>query len=192
MAANTLMERVVYRIFGTNFFIGNQIKTQIRMLATWVPPEFKNRQMDDLGCGDGKITLRLKEVFQPRRLRGFDVNASLVRRACKIGVDARLQDFSTGLPSGELAVMWGVLHHLKDRESCIKRIKENYAMAFLREPLRNNPIAGFEMGRPLIKAEIDDLTQKYFPGARSFSYGHCIFIFYVTPGYLPAEPPNKK
>ncbi|HEX7474997.1 MAG TPA: class I SAM-dependent methyltransferase [Dehalococcoidales bacterium] len=185
MAVSSQLQKIVYSIFGTNFFIGNQIKTQIKMLATRLPPEFKDRELDDLGCGDGKITLRLKEVFRPRRLRGFDVNPSLIKRARKIGIEAQFGDLDVGLPSGELAVMWGVLHHLKDRENCIKKIKENYSMAFIREPVKNKAIAGLEMGRPLIKEEIESLVKKYLPNARTFYYGHCIFIFYIAPGFNP-------
>lgn len=170
-------------MFGTNFYIGNQIKDQISVLGTRVPPEFLHRDLDDLGCGDGKITLRLKEIFQPGRLRGFDINPALVKRAGKKGIDAQVMDLNAGIPAGELAVMWGVLHHLNDSETCLKRIRENYPMAFIREPIKNNVINGLEMGKPLIKQEIEDLIQKYFANARTFYYGHCIFIFYISPEY---------
>jgi 2-polyprenyl-3-methyl-5-hydroxy-6-metoxy-1,4-benzoquinol methylase len=153
------------------------------MLKTKLPSVFKHREMDDLGCGDGKITLRLKEVFQPRKLRGFDVHPSLIRRARSVGIEAELQNLDESLPSGELAVMWGVLHHLNNREACLKMIKDNYSMVFIREPIKNKAIKGFEMGQPLIKEEIEGLVQRYFPEAQTFYYGHCIFIFYVSPGY---------
>lgn len=155
------------------------------MLETRVPPVFQQRELDDLGCGDGKITLMLKEVFQPRRLRGFDVNPFLVKRAINKGIEAEVKNLDAGLPFGELAVMWGVLHHLKDIETCLKRIKENYPMAFIREPIKNGAIKGLEMGEPLIKEEIENLVQKYLSSAQTFYYCHCIFIFYVSPEYLP-------
>jgi hypothetical protein len=153
------------------------------MLERKVPVSFKGRKMDDLGCGDGKITLLLKEVFQPLELRGFDVHPSLVKRAKTNGVAAELMNLDNCLPSGELAIMWGVLHHLTDRESCLKKIKENYPMAFIREPIKNKAIKGFEMGQPLIQEEIEGMIQSYFPGAQYFYHGHCIFIFFTAPGY---------
>jgi hypothetical protein len=158
------------------------------MLGSRIPPAFRNRDLDDLGCGDGKITVRLQEVFQPRKLRGFDVHPSLVRRARTKGIPAEVRDLDAGLPSGDLAVMWGVLHHLKDIETCLKRIQDNYRMAFIREPIKNNAIKGLEMGQPLIKEEIEDLVQKYLVNAQTFYYGHCIFIFYIRPGFKPALP----
>jgi hypothetical protein len=153
------------------------------MLGTRAPSSFKQRKMDDLGCGDGKITLMLKEVFQPAVLRGFDVHPALIKRAKNNGLAAEIRDLECDLPSGELAVMWGVLHHLKDKEACLKKIKQNYRMAFIREPIKNKAIKGFEMGQPLIKEEIERLIDCYFPDARTFYYGHCIFIFYVSPDY---------
>jgi hypothetical protein len=148
------------------------------MLRGQVPAEFLKREMDDLGCGDGKITVLLREVFQPGKLRGFDVNHSLVKRARSKGIKAEVMNLDEKLPSGDLAVMWGVLHHLKDRETCIRRIGENYSMAFIREPIKNKAIKGLEMGQPLEKEEIESLVQKHLPQARTFYYGHCIFIFY--------------
>jgi len=148
------------------------------MLSDQVPREFLRREMDDLGCGDGKITVLLREVFKPDKLRGFDVNPSLVKRAKNKGIKAEIINLDEKVPSGELAVMWGVLHHLKDKERCIRRIGENYAMAFIREPIKNKAIKGLEMGQPLEKAEIEGLVQSYLPRSQTFYYGHCIFIFY--------------
>jgi hypothetical protein len=153
------------------------------MLETKVPTAFQRRELDDLGCGDGKTTVLLRKVFQPRKLRGFDVNPFLVKRAVSKGIQAEVKNLDAGLPSGELAVMWGVLHHLKDRETCIRRIQENYRMAFIREPIKNKDLKGFEMGKPLVKEEIENLVQRYLSNANTFYYGHCIFIFYISPEY---------
>jgi SAM-dependent methyltransferase len=170
---------MVYAVFGTSAVIGLNIRVQLKMLKSRVPPAFLNRDMDDLGCGDGKITYYLKEVFQPKRVRGFDIYPSLVKRAKDRGIAAEIQDLETALPKGELAVMWGVLHHLKDPETCLKRISENYDMTFIREPIKNNPVKGLEMGEPLVKTQIEGWIEKYFPGADFFYQGHCIFIFYA-------------
>ncbi len=162
------------------------------MLKDRMPPEFRQRALDDLGCGDGKVTVLLKDVFLPQKLRGFDVNPALVRRARGRGFEAEVMDLNQSLPRGELAVIWGVLHHLKDRETCLKRITENYSMAFIREPIKNKAIKGLEMGQPLIRKEIENLVQKYMPGAQTFYYGHCIFIFYIAPEYRSKTELNPK
>jgi SAM-dependent methyltransferase len=172
-------------LFGTNFHIGSHIRDQIKVLSENVPASFRHRELDDLGCGDGKITLMLKEIFQPAKLRAFDINPALVRRARNKGVEAEVKDLDAYIPTGELAVMWGVLHHLKDRETCLKRIQENYRMAFIREPVKNNLRVDWEMGQPLVKEEIERLVQKYFGQARTFYYGNSIFIFYAAAGFQP-------
>jgi hypothetical protein len=152
------------------------------MLESRIPAEFQQRKLDDLGCGDGKVTLLLKNIFQPQRLRGFDVNPALVKRARNNGIDAEVKDLDMEIPTGELAVMWGVMHHLKDRELCLKRIRDNYPMAFIREPIKNKPLVGLEMGTPLVKEEIEGLLKEYLTNSSIFYYGHCIFIFYKAKG----------
>ena len=74
------IESFAYFFFGNNVIIGPHIRKQLRFLKEIVPIAFQRRQMDDLGCGDGKITLLLKEIFLSKRIRGFDINPSLVRQ----------------------------------------------------------------------------------------------------------------
>jgi hypothetical protein len=169
---------MVYTLFGTSWYVGPNIKKQLDMLKSRVPPVFLNREMDDLGCGDGKITAHLNQVFQPRRVRGFDVYPALVKRARERGIDAEILDLEVEIPNGELAGMWGVLHHLNNPEACLKRISENYSMTFIREPIKNLPVKGLEMGEPLLKERVENWITAYFRGAHYFYYGHCIFIFY--------------
>jgi hypothetical protein len=131
--------------------------------------------------------LILRDIFLAKKLRGFDINPILVKRARRKGIEAEVRDLSMEVPRGELAVMWGVLHHIQDRETCLKRISENYAMAFIREPVKNNIRVDLEMGKPLAKEEIEVLVEKYFSQARVFYYGNSVFIFHTralaTPTY---------
>ncbi|HSW57459.1 MAG TPA: class I SAM-dependent methyltransferase [Dehalococcoidales bacterium] len=172
------IQKLIYSLFGTSPVIGTPIREQLRLVNERVPPVFKHREMDDLGCGDGRITCHLKEVFQPARLRGFDVYPALVKRAKKRGIQAEIMDLETKIPQGELAVMWGVLHHLKDAETCLKRIAENYRMAFIREPIKENHHTGLEMGEPFLKEKVESWVNHYLCGAQFFYYNGCIFVFY--------------
>jgi len=175
------LERLAYFFFGNNVIIGPHIRKQLKFLKEIVPPTFQQRQMDDLGCGDGKVTLLLKEIFLPTKVRGFDIDPGLVRRARKKRIEADVQNLNEDMPAGELAVMWGVLHHLKDREGCLNSIKDNYSLIFIREPVSSSIIKWLEMGHPLTKGEIEDLVAKHLPDAQVFNYGNSIFIFYVSP-----------
>lgn len=101
------IERLAYFFFGNNVVVGSHIKRQLEFLREKTPPSFKHREMDDLGCGDGKITMLLKEIFLPKRLRGFDLNPQLVRRARDKGIKAEIRNLENDMPTGELAVVWG-------------------------------------------------------------------------------------
>lgn len=114
-------------------------------------------------------------------MRGYDVYPALVNRARHNGIDASLIDLDAESPKGELAVMWGVLHHLNDRDNCLKRIGQNYSLAFIREPLKYGTGNGMEMGKPLIKEEVEDMVGKYLPNAEISYFNNCVFIFYKSP-----------
>ncbi len=166
---------------GYTLVIGSHIKRQLEFAREKVPPSFKYRQLDDLGCGDGEITLLLKDIFLPTRLRGFDVNPRLVRRARDKGIEADVKNLERDMPSGELAVMWGVLHHLQDRQGCLRRLRENYGLIFVREPVRAGIIKGLELGHPLRKEEIECLIQEHLAGSQVFYCGNSILSFYMSP-----------
>jgi 2-polyprenyl-3-methyl-5-hydroxy-6-metoxy-1,4-benzoquinol methylase len=171
-------QKLVYDLFGTSLYISPPIRGQINWISARIPPSFLNREVDDLGCGDGRISRVMGQIFKAKKVRGFDVYPSLVKRARRNGVDACVMDLEAGMPSGELAVMWGVLHHLKDRETCIKRISENYPMVFIREPIKTISVKVFEMGDPIEKEEIEELVNKYLPGAQVLYYSFCVYVFY--------------
>jgi len=138
--------------------------------------------MDDLGCGDGKVTLLLKEIFLPTRLRGFDINPHLVKRARDRAIEAEVKNLENNMPTGELAVIWGVLHHIEDIEGCLRGVKENYALIFIREPIKHGTIKWLgELGHPLRKEKLEYLVEKYLDGSQIFYYDNTIFIFYVSP-----------
>ena len=180
----TKIERLAYFFFGNNVIIGPHIRKQLQFLKEIVPPSFQHREMDDLGCGDGKVTLLLKEIFLPIRLRGFDVNPGLVRRARDRGVEAEVKNLDDNMPTGELAVMWRVLHHLKDKEDCLKRVKENYDLIFIGEPVKNGITKGLELlelGHPLRREEIEYLVQEHLANSQTLYHGNNIFLFYVSP-----------
>ena len=143
--------------------------------------------MDDLGCGDGKVTVLLREIFQPVKLRGFDINHGLVKRARSRGIDAGQVDLDMRVPGGELAVLWGVLHHLRDFEACLRRVKENYSLVFIREPIKSGLISGLELGHPLRLKELTQLINRHLPGAQVHYCDNSILIFYACPSYVERE-----
>jgi hypothetical protein len=175
-----IVERLAYLFFGNNLVIGLHIKKQLELLREHIPSSFQHRRMDDLGCGDGKVTVRLKDIFLPESLRCFDINPGLVRRASKKGFYAEVMNLEQDFPSGELAVMWGSLHHLQDMEGCLKKLRQHYKMVFIREPLKGGGVSWLELGHPASKEEMESLVYKHLPGARIFSQNNAAFIFYES------------
>lgn len=178
------LERLAYSLFGNNLVIGAHIKRQLSFLSGIIPRELLYRRMDDLGCGDGKVTLLLKEIFQPSKLRGFDINSGLVGRAVSRGIDARVIDLDKVMPGGELAVIWGVLHHLQDFNDSLYRLKESYPLIFIREPVRTGLIAGLELGHPLRLKELTGLFADHFPLCRLHFCDNSVMMFYACPEYM--------
>lgn len=176
------LENLAYSFFGNNLLVGRHIKRQLAFLRDIVPPSFQRRRMDDLGCGDGKTSLLLRDIFRPTSLRGFDVNPGLVTRARSRGIDAEVGDLNENVPTGELAVLWGVLHHLRDRERCLGRLKENYPLIFIREPVKAGFI-NFELGQPLELRELVVTVSRHIPESRVHYCENGALIFYACPGY---------
>jgi len=172
--------KLVSSFSGCNLIIGLHIRKQLKFLKENIPPSFQYREMDDLGCGDGKVTLLLKDIFLPKKLHGFDINPGLVRRARAKGIWAEVKNLEEEAPNGELAVMWGVLHHLEDMGSCLERIKENYNLIFIREPIKTSGVNLMEMGHPLRKEEIETLFKEHLPDSQIFYCGNSILIFYAS------------
>jgi len=181
------IEGLAYSLFGNNLMIGTHIRKQLAFLKEIVPAGLQRREMDDLGCGDGKVTVLLKDIFQPEKLRGFDINRGLVRRARSRGIDAGVIDLDREVPGGELAVMWGVLHHLHDFDACLERVKASYPLIFIREPARTGLAFGLELGRPLKLNEILRLVKHHLPGSWVHYCDNSILVFYACPDYIEQE-----
>lgn len=181
------LENLAYAFFGNNLVIGSHIRKQLAFLKAIIPAELLHREMDDLGCGDGKVTVLLREIFHPVKLRGFDINHGLVKRARSRGIDAGIIDLDRHMPGGELAVLWGVLHHLRDFESCVCRVRDNYPLVFIREPVRTGLISGLELGHPLRLKELTCLVNRHLPGALVHYCDNSVLIFYACPDYIEQE-----
>lgn len=178
------IESLAYFLFGNNLIIGPHIRKQLKFLKGIVPSAFQHRKMDDLGCGDGKVTLLLKDIFLPTRIRGFDIDPRLVRRASNRGIEAEVRNLDDNMPTGELAVLWRVLHHLKNKGDCLKRVKENYDLIFIGEPVKSGVAKGLELlelGHPLKKGEFEHLLQEHLADSQTLYYGNNVFTFYVSP-----------
>jgi len=171
------LQRLMYYFFGNNLIVGRHIKLQLDYLRQIVPDEFKHRNTHDLGCGDGKITVILKDIFQPSQFKGYDVCPELVKRTNDKGIEAETKDLGKGLPGGEMAIMWGVLHHIDDMAACLRNTREHYEYIFIREPLRKKHKDLLELGHPMFENELKQLVDATLPGSQVSTFHNAMFIF---------------
>ena len=179
-----ITENMFYVFFGNNLVIGKHIKKQLSFLESIVPREFLYRQVDDLGCGDGKVTLLLKQILQPTEIHGFDINHGLVRRAREKGIIAQAMNLDDEVPHGEMAVVWGVLHHLKYPERCLQKLKENYPLIFIREPVKPGIVNGMELGHPMKMNDLISMFRNRLPDLQMHYCENSVMAFYTSPEYM--------
>lgn len=171
------LEYLFYLPFGNNIIIGPHIKSQLNFLSRVVPEEFKEKEMHDLGCGDGKVTTLLKEIFKAKKCFGYDIHPFLVKLARKRKVKAKVLDLEKEVPRGQLAVIWGVLHHLKNPRKILRAIRNNFKFVFIREPLKKG-ISILELGKPFKEKEIRSNLNEIFGDHKEYIYKNAIFVFW--------------
>ncbi|HAV42428.1 TPA: hypothetical protein DCX15_00215 [bacterium] len=153
-------------------------KAHFDFLSQRIPYEFKGRRMVDLGCGDGVNTIRLKEIFRPSSIIGYDIHSGLIQRANKNGIEAYQLNLEEEEIEGELGILWGTLHHMQDPRRFLMRSKRNFSYLFIREKVSK---VFFELGRPFSRQELLTLCQESLGEINVVEYrpdDHILFIFY--------------
>jgi 2-polyprenyl-3-methyl-5-hydroxy-6-metoxy-1,4-benzoquinol methylase len=153
---NKLIEQLIYS-FGLNLSFYN-VKKEILLLKDYLPESFKNRVVTDIGCGDGKVTIELAKVLKPRKLVCVDSSTSLINSAKKKGISASLFDIEKEKVSGDLGVLWGVLHHLKNPEKTLRILAKNFKSLIIRESVNNKRL--FELGHKYNTEELKELFRR--------------------------------
>lgn len=139
---NKLIEKLLYS-FGINLSCYN-VKYELNLLKENLPDSFKGRDVVDIGCGAGKVSLKLKEVVKSRTFEGIDLSKPLVESAKKRGLDASVLDVENQDLSGDLGVLWGVVHHFEDPIKTLKKIHKNFKLLIIRESIDDKRL--FECG----------------------------------------------
>ena len=155
-----LIEKILYSI-GLNLS-AYDVKSELKLLKENLPDSFKKRKVIDIGCGDGRVSLKIRKVLEPKAFLGVDLSASLIFMAKKRGLDAEVLDAATQDLSGDLGVLWGVIHHFRDPAETLAKINKNFRSLIIRAPVDDKRIC--ELGHKfdedsffklLSRAEID-------------------------------------
>jgi len=113
--------------------------------AKKLPQSFLQRHVIDLGCGDGRISVKLRRILKPKTFRGVDQSRALVRTAKQNNINAEMCDIEKEPISGDLGILWAVAHHFADPIKTLQKINQNFNSLIIIEHL--NPIIFFELGR---------------------------------------------
>lgn len=139
---NKIVEKLLYS-FGINFS-AYDVPAELDILKKNLPKKFLKRNVIDIGCGDGKVSLMIKEILQPKSFIGIDLSKSLIMSARKRGLNARNLDVEKQNISGDLGILWGVLHHFDNPVKTLQKINENFNSLIIRESINDKRM--FELG----------------------------------------------
>ena len=147
-------------------------------LSSVIPVKYKGREISDLGCGDGTNTLRLKKVFKPKTIIGYERNDYLIKKAKEKGLKVKKIDLNKETPKGDLAAFTFSLHHIKDKEKCLGEVKKNFNQIFLIEPCNDLYHKLLDAGDPLSEKEWRKLFDKVLGDYKMHKYRNNVIVFY--------------
>lgn len=133
-----LIEKILYSI-GLNLS-AYDVKSELKLLKENLPDSFKGRRVIDIGCGDGRVSLKIRRTLEPKTYLGVDLSSSLIFMAKKRGLDASVMDVATQDLSGDLGILWGVIHHFRDPAETLAKINKNFKSLIIRAPVDDKRI----------------------------------------------------
>ena len=168
--------KIAYKVIG-NFFPHVLSKPYFDYLRDKIPGEFFGKNISDIGCGDGFSTQKIKDLFKAKSIKGYEVNDFLIAKAKKRGLTVEKLNLEKDVPRGDMAVVWGVLHHLKNKEEVVEKIKSNFNLAVFNEPVKSF-WAFLDGGEPLTLDQWKKIFNKNLGIYRSFRFRDNYFVFW--------------
>jgi len=168
--------KIGYPLLG-NLIANLHSKKYFDFIADKIPPEFLNREISDLGCGDGFATRKIKSLFKAKSIKGYEVSKYLANKAKKRGLEIELLDLGKEIPKGEMAVVWGVIHHLNNQEEALSKIRSNFNYAVFNEPIKSF-WAFLDGGEPLTEPEWKNLFNKTLGDCMFLKFKDNLFVFW--------------
>jgi len=153
---NKIIEKLMYS-FGINIS-GYNVKRELDYLHKNLPDMCKNRDVVDIGCGDGKIILKLIPILKPKSFLGIDLSKSLIKSAKKRGINAKVLNIENQEISGDLGIILGVLHHLNNPIETLKKLKKSFNGLIIRESIDEKRL--FELGHKLNRDKLIEMLEE--------------------------------
>ncbi len=87
---NKIIEKIIYAFWINWSFY--DIDKELNYLKNNITNNFLYRDVIDIGCWDGKISLKLIQVLKPKSFKWIDASKSLVKNAQKNWIQATVLD----------------------------------------------------------------------------------------------------
>jgi SAM-dependent methyltransferase len=120
------LEQLYYSIINWNLHYENIAKELSLLEAFLLSNQVEVESAIDVGCGDGKVTEKLKDLLGLRVIYGLDLNKRLLERAGKRGIHTIHGDMeSIRLQrTFDVVISYGSLHHARDTRLFIGNLKK--------------------------------------------------------------------
>lgn len=171
-----IAEKIGYRFFGCCY--NKKTGHVFDFIETKIPKDFLGRSISDLGCGDGSNAVRIKRIFKPKHIVGYDHNGYLLEKAKNRGLKVRELDFNKQIPKGEMATFTFSLHHAKDKEKTLRKVVKNFDYIFICEPMLDLYHRILDAGNPLKQKGWIELFDKVLGKYNSYQYKNNLVVFY--------------
>ena len=177
-----IADNIGYRYFGCcyNLVFSKYQDVLFDFTESKIPEEFLRRKICDLGCGDGSNTLRIKKIFKPKNIVGYDNNDYLLKRARKKGLEVKKMDLNHEMAKGEMATFTYAIHHLNDKEKVLKQAVKSFKYVFLCEPIRDLFQVLFDTGKTLPRDEWIILFDKVLKRYQLYQHKNNLIVFYTS------------
>jgi SAM-dependent methyltransferase len=164
---NKFIEKILYSLgINVSFY---SVDKEMKLLQKTVPKEYMHRQISDIGCGDGRTSEKLKNILKPRSYTGYDLSKELVASAKRRGINASIADVENIGLSGDLAILWGSLHHLNEPEKALSGIYKRFNSIIIRESVDTHRL--LEVGHRLSKEDLKKIIS-----ASGIKEKNCVFV----------------
>lgn len=120
------LEQLSYSILSFNFHYQN-IRKELSLLNEFMRKnQAKIKSAIDVGCGDGFVTEKIRDILGLDTIYGLDLNKVLLRQAAKRGVKTILSDMESVdlMEKFDLVVCYGSLHHAKKIDNFVTSLKK--------------------------------------------------------------------
>ena len=122
-------------------------------------------------------TIKLRDLFQAKGIKGYEINDSLIRKAKQRGLLVEKINLEKDVPTGEMAIIYGVLYHIHDQETFLNRIQNNFHFAVFVEPIRSC-WALLDGGEPLSERDWQKLFNKVLEGCQFLRFQDHLYVFW--------------